>query len=581
MKRFRVEAGRLGRVWRLSKDALLLSGAVSAAACTGALDSPTGMNPSAGGASAQGGSTGIGGSAAGAGAVAGGGSGPVDTGLPGRSLIRRLSNVEYDATIKALLGDATSYASAFPTDSVVNGFTNNTDVQDVAPALAEQLLIAAEKVAAKAAQNPDALLGCKLADGDACIQTFIERFGKRAWRRPLDAVEREDLLGVFRAGSTSHGAVVGFKLLLEALLVSPSFLYRVEVGTPMGSEPYTALTSWEVATRLSYFLTGTMPDEALFTAAAADGLRTPEGIAAEAKRLLATPAAREQVASFFSGWLNLRAVERLERDKAQFPQWSSTLPPLLMAETRAFTTQVVFEGAGDLKTLLTAPYTYGDPTLAALYGGTAGPAQNGIARIDLPPAQRAGLLTQVSFLATHAKEIQTDPVARGKFVRERILCQGIPAPPPELMISAPEITPGTTTRQRFVEHEANPVCATCHTLIDPVGLAFENYDAAGAWRVEEQGRPIDASGDLTSTDVSAPLNGVVEMATKLAQSEMVSECFVRNWFRFAFGRGEGDEEAARIGTLATEFRSADDKVLELMVTLTKSPDFRYLAKQVP
>lgn len=567
------------RYWRLFMDALALAAPLSVAACTGVVDPASGGGVGASGPTVAGGGSAAGGGAVGGAGAIGGASSTTDDGLPGRSLVRRLSNVEYDATIESLLGDASGYASAFPTDGVVNGFTNNTDVQDVGPALAEQLLTAAEKAAEKAARAPDTLLGCKLTDGEACVQSFIDRFGTRAWRRPLDATEKDDLLGVFRAGSASYGATVGLKLLLEAFLVSPSFLYRVEVGAPVDGKPYNALTSWEVASRLSYFLTGTMPDAALFQVAAANGLGTSEGIAAEAKRLLATPAARKQVGDFFAGWLNLRAVERLERDAAQFPQWNSNLPPLLIAETRAFATGVVFDGAGDLTTLLTAPYTYGDPTLAALYGGTAGPVQNGLARIELPKGQRAGLLTQISFLATHAKEIATDPVARGKFVRERLLCQGIPAPPVDLMITAPVITPGTTTRQRFREHEANPICASCHTLIDPVGLTFENYDAAGIWRDQEQGQPIDASGDLTSTDVSAPITGVVEMAGKLAQSQIAAECFVRNWFRFTFGRAEGDEEAARIGTIATQFGAADGKVLELLLALTQTPDFRYLAKQ--
>jgi hypothetical protein len=240
----------------------------------------------------------------------------------------------------------------------------------------------------------------------------------------------------------------------------------------------------------------------------------------------------------------------------------------------------VFDGSGDLATLLSAPFTYGDPTLAGFYGGRAGPSENGVARIDLPPGQRAGLLTQGSFLATHAKEIQTDPVARGKFIRERILCQGINPPPANLMVTAPTITPGTTTRLRFKEHEANAVCAACHTLLDPVGLAFEHYDATGAWRDQEQGLPIDASGDLTSTDVAGPFQGVVEMTTKLAQSSMVSQCFVRNWFRFAFGRAESAAEDPRIGTIAQSFAAAHGKVQDLLVELTVTPDFRYLANQM-
>jgi hypothetical protein len=502
----------------------------------------------------------------------------VDSGLPGRALIRRLSNVEYDATIRSLLGDVTGYASAFSADTVVHGFTNNTDVQDVGPALVEQYLLVAEQIAARAVQSPDVLLGCPLANGDACISDFIGRFGKRAWRRPINAEEQADLLSVYASGRDAVDATTGVRMLLEAFLVSPSFLYRAEVGVPVAGTAYSALTSWELASRLSYFLTGTMPDDELLAAAEADGLSTAAGLAAQAERLLGTTTARAQVAEFFAGWLDLRQLPRLQRETTEFPSWNDALPQLFGDETRAFATNVVFDGVGDLRTLLTAPFTYGDPSLAAYYGGTAGPVQNGVARIDLPPAFRAGLLTQASFLAAHSKEIQTDPVSRGKFVRERILCQGIDPPPPELMISAPTITPGTTARQRFMEHEANPVCAGCHVLIDPIGLAFENYDAIGQWRDLEQGQTIDASGDLTSTDVEGPFNGVVEMTAKLAQSHVVSECFVRQWFRFTFGRGESVADDPRIATIANGFDGTSGQVRALLVALTQTPDFRYLAQ---
>jgi hypothetical protein len=321
-----------------------------------------------------------------------------------------------------------------------------------------------------------------------------------------------------------------------------------------------------------------MPDDRLMQLAEADGLVTPEAIAAEARRLLATPAARKQTAEFFAGWLDLRATARLLRDAAQFPKWDSRFGGLFNDETRAFVTKVVFDGAGDLQTLLTAPYTYAAPELAAFYGGTAGAATDGVARIDLPPAQRAGLFTQASFLATHAKEIQTDPVSRGKFVRERLLCQGVPPPPPDIVITPPVITPGSTTRQRFAEHESNVVCAGCHKLIDPVGLAFENYDAIGQWRDQEQGLAIDNSGNLTSTDVEGPFNGVVAMTAKLAASSTVSSCFVRQWFRFAFGKAEVNSDDPHINALAGSFKQANQKVLELMVALTVTPDFRYIAR---
>lgn len=498
---------------------------------------------------------------------------PVDDGLPGRALIRRLSNVEYGATIRSLLGDATDYAAAFPADTVVNGFTNNTDVQDVGPALAEQYLVAAEAISAKAVQSLETLVGCDLDVQATCASDFVTSFGKKAWRRPLTAEEVSALLTLY---SSRSAASDGVRLVLQALLTSPSFLYRVERGTPVAGEDYRALTSWEMASRLSYFLTGTMPDPELFAAAEADQLTTPEQIEGQARRLLSTSAARSQVADFFSGWLNLRALERLQRDVSQFPSWDSQLPLLFLEETRAFATEVVFGQDGDLNTLLTAPFTYGDPSLASYYGGTVSATEGNLARIELPVAQRAGLLTQASFLATHAKEIQTDPVARGKFVRERILCQGIPAPPADLVITAPEITPGSTTRERFAQHEADPACAGCHTLIDPVGLAFEHYDAVGQWRDREQGLDIDARGELTASDVPGAYDGVVEMAAKLSESALVSECFVRYWFRYAFGRGEGDEEAVRMKTIADGFQAKEQRVTELVVALTLTPDFLYL-----
>jgi len=500
----------------------------------------------------------------------------VDNGLPGRALIRRLSNTEYDATIVSLLGDKTGYAAAFPTDTVVNGFSNNTDVQDVPPALAEQYMIVSEQIAANATKNTDTLLGCKLSAGETCIDDFITRFGMRAWRRPITAVERTDLMSVYRSGADPTS---GVQLLLEAFLVAPSFLYRVEVGVPVAGQTYRALTSWELASRLSYFLTGTMPDDQLLAAAQADALTTADGISKEAKRILATPAARARVAEFFAGWLDLRAVDRLQRDTQQYPKWDSKLPALLANETKTFASNVVFDGEGDLKTLLTAPFTYGDPSLAAYYGGTVSSMQNGVARIALPPTQRAGLLTQAAFLAAHSKEIATDPVSRGKFLRERIFCQGLPPPPADIVIAAPEITPNTTTRERFKQHESEALCAGCHKLIDPVGLAFENFDAIGQWREQEQGQPIDASGELTGTDVTGAFVGVVPMTAKLAQSKQVETCFVRQWFRFAFGRAESDSDDARIGTIAGKFETAQGKVQELMIGLTTTPDFRFLAAE--
>jgi hypothetical protein len=318
-----------------------------------------------------------------------------------------------------------------------------------------------------------------------------------------------------------------------------------------------------------------MPDDVLLAAAEAGELSTPEGIAAQAERLLAAPVARAQVTEFFSGWLNLFAVLRLQREAEQFPAWNTTLPQLFSDETRAFASKVVFDGAGDLATLLTASYTYGDPSLAAYYGGTAGPMEGGLARIELPPDRRAGLLTQASFLATHSKEIQTDP-SRAASSCESACCARASIPAARCRDHPPTITPGTTARDRFAEHEANPICAGCHVLIDPVGLAFENYDPIGQWRDTELGKSIDASGDLTDTDVEGPFVGVVEMAENSRKARSCRNASCANGSASPSGAWSRRRRSAHRHDRGG-FAGANGQVRSLLVALTQTPDFRYLA----
>jgi hypothetical protein len=518
--------------------------------------------------------------AAGGAGGAGGGAGAVAAPLvPGRSPLRRLSRVEYDNTVGDLLGDTTHPAQQFEPDTLADGFTNNADTQNVGTSLAGQYLTAAEALAVNATKDLGTLMGCDPATGDACVRGFLTRFGQRAWRRPLTPAELDKLAGVYATARASFDVPTSVQTVLEAILMSPYFLYRVEHGTGASGAGAVSgpvpLTSWELASRLSYFLLGSMPDDALFAAAAADALGTPDAVAAQARRLLVASngAATDRLAQLFTEWLHLVNLPALQKDKTAFPSFTPTLGAAMLLETQSFVVRTVFAGPGDLGTLLTAPYTYVPPEVAPLYGAGT-PAADG--KLMLDPTQRAGLLTQPGLLATFAKADSTDPVHRGKFVFEDILCGTVPPPPANVNITPPVITPNTTARERFAQHDASAACAACHTFMDPIGLAFENYDGLGRWRDTEGGQPIDASGMLKGTDVDGPFVGAVALAQKLAASPRVAACAVRQVFRFAFGRFETPDDTPTLAHLAGAFGANQQKILDLLVETTQVPAFLQL-----
>ncbi|HEX3696493.1 MAG TPA: DUF1592 domain-containing protein [Polyangia bacterium] len=500
--------------------------------------------------------------------------------VPGRSPLRRLTRIEYNNTVLALLGDTSQPALQFEPDTLADGFTNNADTQNVDTTLAQEYLGAAEALSATAIKNLNTLLGCDpTGNEDVCVRSFVTQFGQRAWRRPLTAPEIDSLAAVYTKGRADFDVPTSVQMVLQTILLSPGFLYRAEFGDP--AAPATAstvpLTSWEMASRLSYFLIGSMPDAALFTAAQQDTLRTPAQVAAQAQRLLAAnnPMAQDRMAQFFVEWMQVSSVDRMQKDVTVFPEFTMDLGAAFKEETQSFVKHTLFGGPGDLGTLLTAPYSYGPAAVANLYG-LPPPTGGGDSRFDLDPSQRAGLLTQPAFLATFAKADTTEPVQRGKFVRESVLCGVVPAPPPNANITPPVVTPGTTARQRFTQHRSDPVCATCHALMDPIGLTMENFDGVGKWRDQEGGLPIDVSGELSGTDVDGPFVGAVALAKKLAGSDQVSACMVKQFFRFGFGRFETTDDDPTIQKLASQFQSNKRQILDLAVAMTQTPAFLQL-----
>jgi hypothetical protein len=494
--------------------------------------------------------------------------------------IRRLTNVEYDNTVADLLGDTSGPASQFAADVAQDGFTNNALGQSVSPALAEQYMMAAEALSNTAAQALPTLLGCDPAIGDelTCVTQFIRSFGRRAWRRPLRAAEESRLLGVYNAGRLEFPVATAIKMVVQVMLESPQFLYLLE--EPDAAQGVAAvgsvmpLDSWQVASRLSYFLIGSMPDAELFAAAELGELDSPEQIRAQAERLLESPRARERLGLFFTEWLELRNVDRMLKDATLFPDYSLQQGAMLRDQVELFATAVVLDQAGTPADLLTASYTFMTPELAPLYGVGA-PTAPGFSRVDLDPSRRMGLLTHVGILANLAKSNQNDPVHRGKFVRERLLCQVVPPPPVNANITPPAVRADATTRERFAQHRADPSCAACHALMDPIGLGFEHYDALGQWRDTENNLPIDATGEIIGTDVAGTFDGAIELSHKLAQSAQVRACLVEQLFRFAHGRSPTVADDDRMSWLGGQFEAGSFQIKALLLALTQSQAFRF------
>ncbi len=506
--------------------------------------------------------------------------GPVCVGVvPGKSPIRRMTRFEYNNTVRDLLGDDTKPASDFVPEEEAMGFDNQATALGVTQILAEQYMVASEKIAARAGEHLGDLLPCDSAaiGEDECAASFVETFGHRAFRRPLEEDEIERLLKVYAFGRAQEGGFPkGIQLVIQAVLQSPHFLYRVEFGMPDPvAEDVVPLSPHEIASRLSYMLWASMPDEELFKAADAGKLGTRDEIAAQARRMLDDPRAREAVANFHTQWLTLGKIDTINKDPSAYPKYSENLRPLWKDETLSFLDHVVFDGEGDVATMFTAPYSMMNEELATFYG-VSGPSSQVFERVDLDPARHAGLLTHASILAATGKPNQSSPVHRGKFVRERLLCQILPPPPNNAAFNAPDVASDATTRERFAEHSENPACAGCHVKMDPVGFGFEHYDGIGLWRDKDQGLPIDDSGELVDTrGIDGPFQGVVGLSQKLAKSEEVRQCVATQWFRFGYGRVEGEDDRCAMEQVQKTFAESGYNVKELLIALTQTDAFRY------
>jgi hypothetical protein len=492
--------------------------------------------------------------------------------------LRRLTAEQYRRTVHDLLGvplDTVAVTALPPDEAVAAKFTSNV-VRPVAPSDLDKYAEVAAALTAKVLENPGNLLPCQLASGDeACARKFIETFGRRAYRRPLVPVERERLEKIYAGGA---GFRNGVRLVLEAVLQAPKFLYLVEPLPADAAGKIVAVDPYALASRLSYFLWNSMPDDALLTSADKGLLGSAAGVEGEAKRLMSDPRFRESTASFHQAWLELGDLKGAEKDAKLFPSWNAELKAAMAEETRRFVDQVL-DGDGKLESLLGASWSVLSGPLYELYGvpRPAGAAATEWRKTDLPAGQRAGLLTQAGLLSALAKEDRTSFVRRGKMVREALFCQDIPPPPPGVNDIDSEIPATASAKERAEAHRRSPECAACHALFDPIGFAFEGYDAIGRYRTADGGKPVESHLDLTRTSIDGSYAGAVELAAKLGGAAEVGACVAKQWLRFALGREDAKADQPSLDDATRRMRDRGGDVRELVFALVASPSFRFQA----
>jgi mono/diheme cytochrome c family protein len=507
---------------------------------------------------------------------------------PGPLVFHRLNNREYANTIRQLLYLPASYDPTvdFPADERGDGFDNNSDTLTISPVLIEHYLASAEKAVSRAfaprkdakdqtlsvispLNEPSKDFQADFANRQAKIRINIEAFLPRAWRRP---VTKEEVDGVmkfaalsFANDGESQDKATG--LAIRAALLSPNFLFRLEQDPhPDGTGKVYALTEYQLASRLSYFLWSRMPDDALFAEAKAGTLR--QNLDAEIKRMLRDPKAISLTQDFMGQWLEVRGLEGT-------PNLDKTLAASMKGETEHFFDYIVANNR-PITDLLDADYAFVDERLAKLYG-IPGVTGDEFRKVQLDPAQRFGLITQASILTLTSKPLgtglRTSPVVRGKFILENLFNQKIPPPPPNVPPLAVDDThPLTgTTRQIFEQHRANPVCAGCHARMEPYGFALENYAGNGSWRTQENNIPIDASGEINGLKFTTPAEFRQVLATR---KDDFRKAVVRKVLSYALGRGIQGYDRQAIEQIAASVKQDGDTFNSVILNVVKSFPFQ-------
>jgi hypothetical protein len=489
---------------------------------------------------------------------------------------------QYQNTVRDLLGDHVELTVELEQDTAINGFVEIGAARTtLSPAAVEKYESAAFELAEQAltADRRAELVGCAptAVTDRACTRAFVTRFGRRALRRPLSDEEVTRYATLADDAATALGNFwEGIPFAIAGLLQAPSFLFRVELGEPDPANPARLrYDDYEMASRLSFLFWNTTPDDMLLDAAEAGELTTTDGLAAQVARLAGDQRARAALANFHLERLGLEELDHVAKDSALFPQMNAALLNAMREDILRTIEHETLDRGGDFRDLLTTRVSFVDAALAKVYGVPA-PA-SGTARAELPAdGVRLGVLGKAGLLALHAHVKETSPTRRGKFVRERVLCQSIPAPPPNVLTVLPEPDPNAPTmRDRLEAHRSNMACAGCHSLMDPIGLTFENFDALGMYREDDDGHELDLTGDLDGEAFDGP----EQLASMLRDNARVTACMVRQLYRYATAHVEEEGEEIVIRDIAAGLPAMGHRMDALLAAIVASDGFRYAAQE--
>ena len=498
---------------------------------------------------------------------------PTAAATMGDTPLRRLTRTQYENAVRDLFGVEGGYGELLDDDEYVGTFASNS-VTLVSQVVVERYMTTAETIATDVDLN--GLDDCNpyTSDTAVCAREFIERLAPRAYRRPLEPAELEAYVGLYELFQ-GDGHRDALRVVIAALLQSPYFLYHsdYEVSGEAADGELVPLDPYALASRLAFFLWNSIPDDALLEAAASGALSTTEGLTEQALRMLADPRSRAGLGDFALQWLGADHLDDVAKDPELFPDWTPERVRALQDETADFAAHVIREGDGTLSTLLSGDYTVLTPESAAHYGITLPDTWSPGDPISLEGTLRRGVLGHAGVLAAHSHYQRSSVTLRGKMIREDLLCQSLPDPPPDVDITLPEPTANQTTRDSVELHMSDPTCAGCHQLTDPIGFGLENFDAIGHYRELDNGNPVDATGELIGTDVDAAFTGPVELAALLRDSQAVELCATKQWFRYALGRMEEPRDACSVLDAYGSFEHSQS-LRELILRLVTSDVFR-------
>jgi hypothetical protein len=497
-------------------------------------------------------------------------------GVPGTSQLPRLSRVQFDNTVRDLL-----YVDVAPSALLAPDSDGSVD-QRAWDGYKAAAVAVSETVMADESARSQVITCTPSGDGAECAAQLIRDLGRRAFRRPLTPEEttRFSALIERRAAITPTGSFDELaQLIIEAFLLSPSFIIRGEIAE-QPSDQYFALSDYEVASRLSYLLWDSMPDEPLFAAAEAGGLSTPEGIRVQAERLLANPRARAVVRSFHEHFLHMGQGTRwdgINRDPTLFPDFREGMGELFAEETHRFVEHVVFDLGGTYQDLILEPIGFVNADLAPLYGLSAADFGAELVPTPLTEPERAGLFTRLGFLASHSYYDRSSPIHRGAFLQKYALCAPVGTPPPGAE-GEPLPTEGlNTNRERVDAQTGTGGCVNCHhTYINPTGFALEAFDAIGAVQVTESfsGAPINTSASVLIGGETVDVTGPAELSQAIAHAPEAHACYARKWVEYAYDRALNNQDACVMEDLTDRLTAGGYTVLQLISDLTQSESFR-------